>query len=92
MNTIPLFFTPHDLFSVNFESVIVFFLEMKGFIEATWLLEFITLNLRETVFLDILMPMLTLALLEIAYAVANRYFFYSIPIHLSSLAVLFLCL
>ena len=36
------------------------------------------------------MPRLALALLEIAVAVANRSFFDSLPIHLSSLTVDFL--
>ena len=36
------------------------------------------------------MPKLALALLEIALAIANRFFFDLLPIHLSSFAVVFL--
>ena len=40
--------------------------------------------------LDILMARLALGLLKIVVAAANRSFFDSLPMHLSSLAVLFL--
>ena len=48
------------------------------------------IKFREIVCLDILMPRLALALLEIAVVVANRSFFDSLPIPLSSFAVVFL--
>ena len=79
----------HMTWSVeNFNRLILFFL---GFVEATWLFKFISLCLWEIVCLDILMPRLALTLLETVAAVANRsFFFYSLPIDLSSLAVVFL--
>ena len=77
----------------NFSRLILFFLEMYGFVEATGLFKFISLSLREIVCLDILLPTLALfyfIFLEIAVAVTNRSFFYSLPILLTSIAVVFL--
>ena len=53
MNTIQLFFTQYDVFSGKFQSTHFVFLEMQGFVEATWLFKFISLCLREIVCLDI---------------------------------------
>ena len=59
----------------NFNRLILFFLEMKGFVEASRLFKFILLSLREIVCLDIIMPRLAWALFDKAVAVANWSFF-----------------
>ena len=69
----------------NFNRFILFFLEMQGFVEFTQQFKFISLSLRKIACLDILMPGLALALLDIGVAVANRSFFVSLPSYLSSL-------
>ena len=74
----------------NFNRFFSFFLEMKGFVEVNRLIKFISLSLQEIVCLNVLMPKLALALLEKVVAVESRSFFDSLPIHLSSLAVVFL--
>ena len=62
--------------AANFNLLIVFLLEMLGFVEATRLFKSGSLSPQEIVCLDILMPRLALVLLEIAVAVANRSFFF----------------
>ena len=75
----------------NFNRLILFFLEMKAFVEATRLFKFISLSLGEIVCLDILIARFALGLLEIAVTVVNP-FFNSLPIRLSSLTLVFLIL
>ena len=73
----------------NFNQLILFFFEMLSFIEATWLSKFISFSLWEIVCLDILMPRLALALVEIPVAVTNRSFLIHFQ-SISSLVVVFL--
>ena len=85
MNTIPLFFSQYDMFSGKFQSAhFVLFRNVRHFFKC------ISLCLWEIMCLDILMPRLALALFGIAVAVSNQSFVDSLPIHLSSLAVVFL--
>ena len=74
----------------NFNRLIsfFFFLEMYEFVEATRLFKFTSVSLRKIMCFDILMPRLALILLQIE-VVAYRSFF-SLPIILSSLSVVFL--
>ena len=90
MNIISLFFSPYDEFSGKFQSAHFAHFRHLRLVKAIRLFKFISLSLQEIVYLDILTPRLALALLEIAVAVANQSYFDSLPIHLSSFAVVFL--
>ena len=91
MEHIPQFYSLYDMFSGKFQSThFVHFRNVRlrrGYSND----QIFSLILREIVSPDILMPRFTLALLEKTVAVANRcFFFYSLPIYLSSLEVVFL--
>ena len=90
-NTIPLFFSPYDVFTGKFQSAHFVIFRNVRLRRSCSTVQIHFIKSTEIICLDILMPMLALALLEISVAVANRSFFYSLPIHLSFLVVIFLC-
>ena len=88
-HTIPLFLSPYDVFSGKLQ-MIHFVLFRNVRLCGRGSIVQISLSLQEIVCLHILMARLALGLLEIVVAVANRSFFDSLSINLSSLVVIFL--